>query len=91
MEKADFGQSTIDFYGYQFTGEGLKPPPSKMKVIKDCKPLESKTAPRSFLGMVGYLSKSSPEYSSLAATLRRLIHKDTHFKLGHVEEEAFQV
>ena len=78
MEKAHFGQSTIDFYGYRFTGEGLKPAPSKVKVIKDCKPPESKSAARSFLDMVGYLSKFIPGYSSLAGSTITQAHAQGH-------------
>lgn len=90
LEKADFGQSSIDFYGYKFTDEGLKPAPEKVTAIKECQAPESKSAVRSFLGMVGYLSKFIPRYSSLTAPLRKLTHKDTQFRWSSEEEKAFR-
>ena len=58
--------SEIEFYGQQFTKDGLKPSPEKVEAVK-ANPPESKEAVRSFLGMTGYLSKFIPRYSSLTA------------------------
>ncbi|WP_375672977.1 RNase H-like domain-containing protein, partial [Bartonella sp. CL45QHWL] len=88
-EKAEIGKASIDFYGNKFTDEGLKPSADKVKAIQDSKPPESKSAVRSFLGMVGYLSKFIPRYSSLTAPLRALTHKNSPFKWGVTEANAF--
>ena len=40
--------------------------------------------------MTGYLSKFIPRYASLNAPLRKLTHKDTKFKWGAEENEAFE-
>ena len=53
-------------------GEGLKESPQP----------ESKEAVRSFLGMVGYLSKFIDKYASITAPLRKLTEKDVKFKWG---------
>ena len=59
-EKCKFGVEELEFYGYRFTNEGLKPTEDKVKAVKDCDAPESKEAVKSFLGMIGYLSKFIP-------------------------------
>lgn len=55
-EKCQFGKSTIDFHGYLFTAEGLKPSPRKVKAVRECSPPKSKEELISFLQMMAYLS-----------------------------------
>jgi len=88
-DKGEFAKETIQFYGYFFTKDGLKPSPDKVRAIKDCQAPASKTAVRSFLGMTGYLSKFIPRYASKTAPLRELTHKDAQFKWGEEEQIAF--
>ena len=84
VAKCQFGVDELEFYGYKFTKDGLKPTPEKVRAVKESEPPESKEAVRSFLGMIGYLAKFIPRYSSLTAPLRELTHKDTKFKWGPV-------
>ena len=89
-DKCQFAVEEIDFFGYLFTKDGLKPSEDKVKAVQDCKRPESKGAVRSFLGMIGYLSKFIPRYSSLTAPLRELTKKDTKFVWRDKEEAAFK-
>ena len=50
---------------------------------------EDKTAVKSFLGMIGYLSKFIPNYATMTAPLRTLTRKDVDFKWGSHEQKAF--
>ena len=88
-EKCQFGVRELEFYGYRFTNEGLKPTIEKVKAVKDCKAPESQEEVRSFLGMIGYLSKFIPRYAVLTAPLRRLTGKDIPFSWGPEEQAAF--
>ena len=45
---------------------------------------------KSFLGMIGYLSKFIPCYSVLTAPLRRLTSQDVPFSWGPEEDAAFK-
>ena len=45
---------SVEFLGYVFTQDGLKPSPDKVKASEEAEPSESKEALRSFLGMVGW-------------------------------------
>ena len=89
-DKCQFGVEKIEFYGHKFTKDGLKPNPDKIRAVKESSPQKSKEAVRSFLGITGYLSKFIPRYASLTAPLRKLTHKDTKFKWGAEENEAFE-
>lgn len=91
LEKAEFAKEDIEFYGYRFTKDGLKPSEDKVRAIKDAPRPESKTAVRSFLGMTGYLSKFIPRYASITEPLRVLTHTNTHFVWRKKEKEAFQI
>ena len=78
-EKCEFGVDELEFYGYKFTKDGLKPTHEKVNSVNEAKAPESKEAVRSFLGMIGYLSKFIPRYASLTEPLRNLTHKDIMF------------
>lgn len=88
-EKCQFAAEQLEFYGYLFTKDGLKPTEDKVKAVKESPPPESKEAVRSFLGMIGYLSKFIPHYASITAPLRELTKKDVKFKWGEKEQTAF--
>ena len=45
-DKCLFGVSEIEFYGHQFTKDGLKPSPEKVEAVKEASPPESKEAVR---------------------------------------------
>jgi len=89
-DKCKLSLEQIEFFGFNFTKDGIKPTKDKVKAIQDCKPPESKEAVRSFLGMTGYLSKFLPRYSVLTAPLRELTHKDTPFAWGPRQQVAFE-
>ena len=61
-----------------------------MRAVKECKPPRNREEVRSFLGMIGYLSKFIPQYAILTAPLRRLTGQDVLFEWGHGEDQAFK-
>ena len=89
-EKCQFGVQELDFYGYRFTSEGLKPTHEKCRAVKECSSPNSREEVRSFLGMIGYLSKFIPRYAVLTAPLRRLTRQDVPFSWGPEENTAFE-
>lgn len=50
LEKCMCGVKDLEFYGYRFTKEGLKPTLDKVRAVKDGRRQETKEAVRSFLG-----------------------------------------
>ena len=53
-KKCHLAMKSVEFLGYIFTQDGLKPSPDKVKALEEAEPPESKEALRSFLGMVGW-------------------------------------
>ena len=51
-EKCQFGVNELEFYGYKFTSNGLKPTPEKVRAVKECTPPRTREEVRSFLGMI---------------------------------------
>ena len=85
LDKCQFGVEELEFYGYLFIQEGLKPALDKVKAIKDCGCPETEEAVKSFLGMTGYLSKFIPRYASMTAPLSS--HKEMSNSTGEVKSE----
>ena len=67
----------------------MKPTIENVKAARDSKRPETKEAVKSFLGMVGYLSKFIDRYSSITAPLRKLTERKVKFEWGPEEEAAF--
>ena len=63
----------VTYYGYVFSGNGMKPDPRKVVTLKNAKPPANVSELRSFLGMAGYSSPFIPHYSGKTARLRDLL------------------
>ena len=88
-EKCEFGRNEIEFYGVCFTANGIKPPADKIKALNNCGPPASKEGVKSFLQMVGYMSRFIRGFSQIAAPLRSLTKKNTTFIWERRHQEAF--
>ena len=88
-EKCEVGKNHIEFYGYKFTDEGLKPTEEKVVAVRQSGRPTSKEEVKSFLGMMGYLSKFILNYSSLTTPLREVTRKEVKFRWGKEQEKAF--
>ena len=73
-----------------FTKKGLQPTEEKTRAVKECTGPESKQEVKSFLGMIGYLQKFIPRYSSLTAPLREITRENVKFKWGPEQQKAFE-
>ena len=56
-EKCEFGQTSLEFHGHQFTSEGLRPSPSKVRAIQEMERPKTKEELVSFIQMIAYLSR----------------------------------
>lgn len=89
LDKCKFGVEELEFYGYRFTKNGLKPTTDKVRAVKDSLHTETKEAVGSFLGMTGYMSKFIPRYASITAPLRKFTQRDTKFQWELEQQRAF--
>lgn len=62
------------------TENGLKPSREKVKALKECGEPTTKEGVRSFLQMVGYMSRFIPNFSQIVAPLRALTKDKVQFK-----------
>ena len=66
-EKCFLFQNQVEYLGHLVTGEGLKPVPKYVQLVKDWPLPTTKTEARAFLGKVGYYRRFIKGYSAIAA------------------------
>lgn len=80
----------VDFIGHVFNEEGVKPSPKKIEALRNCTAPSSKSEVNSFLGMLSYVAhRWLPDLAELTYPLRKLTHKDIHFKWELEQQTAF--
>ena len=86
LEKIQFKQSQVSFYGHCWSKQGISPDPKKIEALNHMEfPLDKETM-RSFLGMVNYLNRYS---AHLTASLSALTHQAMDYKSSKVHYENF--
>ena len=90
LEKIQFKQSQVSFYGHIWSKHRISPDPKKIQALKHMEFPPDKETMRSFLGMINYLNRYSALSAHLAAPLRALTHQATYYKPDKVHLENFQ-
>ena len=90
LEKIQFKQEQVSFYGHVWSEQGISPDPKKIQALKHMEFPPDKETMRSFLGMINYLNRYSALSAHLAAPLSSLTHQMTDYKPGKVHLENFQ-
>ena len=67
--KCHIRQPQIAFYGAVFTGQGMRPDPSKIQALQDLPASDSQTKLQSFLGLINYLQPFIPGLSAKTSFL----------------------
>ena len=89
LEKIQFKQSQVSFYGHCWLKHGISPDPKKIQALNHMEfPLDKETM-KSFLGMINYLNRYSALSAYLTAPLSALTHEAVHYKPGKVHFENF--
>ena len=78
-DKRAFKRDNISFYGVALSAEGVKPDPRKKDAIKNLPEPRTEALLQSFLGIVNYLSRFSPNIAKMMCNLRALLKKNTEF------------
>lgn len=90
LPKCIFDKPTIEFYGYEFSSEGMKPSTSKIADLQNADRPNDVKSVRSFLGMTNYLKRFILNYSTVTYPLRQLTKQNVPFDWTEKCEEAFQ-
>ena len=78
-DKCIFKQDNISFYGVTLSADGVKPDPRKIDAIKNLPEPRTEALLKSFLGIVNYLSRFSPNIAKMTCNLRALLKMNTEF------------
>ena len=76
--------------GHIIDANGLHPSESKVKAIRDAPMPTNITELKSFLGLLNYYHKFSPDLSTTLAPLHQLLRKDAKWIWSHTQDKAFQ-
>ena len=89
LEKIQFKQSQVFFYGHCWSKHGISPDPKKIQALNYVEFPLDKEIMRSFLGMINYLNRYSVLSAHLTAPFSVLTHQATDYKPGKVHFENF--
>ncbi|XP_062568299.1 uncharacterized protein K02A2.6-like [Saccostrea cucullata] len=90
-EKCEFGLSKIVFLGHVISSEGVKPDQEKIKAVSETRTPSNSSEIRSFLGLANYCGRFIPNFSTIAAPLRELTRKNTHWSWTKRHQDAFDM
>ena len=90
LEKIQFKQSQVSFYGHIGSEHGISPDTKKIQALKHMEFPPNKETMRSFLGMINYLNRYSALSAHLAAPHSALTQQVTDYKPGKFHLENFQ-
>ena len=72
-QKTSLFQSSINFLGFQFSKNGIKPLPDKVQALVDLSPPNDSKCLQRYLGMFGFYQRCIPKYSEIAYDLCHLL------------------
>ena len=88
-DKCLFGQSSLWFYGYTLTSNGLQADKKKVEAIKHTSIPKDVSQLRSFLGLANYCSRFIPDFSTITSPLRHLTQKGVKWSWTAAQQTAF--
>ena len=89
LDKCAVKTPEINFFGNQYTKDGVQPDPDKVQAIADINPPSDAKELQQFLGLVTYLSAYIPRLSDHTSILRDLLKKDSEFQWHPEHQDAF--
>ena len=88
-DKCQFCKTKVKFLGHLFTSEGIEIGPAKVSAIKLLKTPTCLSESQRFIGIVNYVSKFIPNYSTISEPLRRLLQKNVLWDWSKDQDDAF--
>uniref|UniRef100_A0A0A9W3X7 RNA-directed DNA polymerase n=1 Tax=Lygus hesperus TaxID=30085 RepID=A0A0A9W3X7_LYGHE len=88
-EKMQYKLKEVQYLGFIFSEEGVRPDPTKTKAIVEMKTPASVKDLQRFLGAVNFINKFIPSYSQVTAPLRELMKKNSKWEWTDRQQNAF--
>jgi len=89
-EKCKFRVSEVEFFGFIYSKDGVRPSPSKIAALQNMTPPQNTQEVRSLLGMAQYSAQFIPRFSEITTPLRQLTHQNTKWQWTEKEQSAFE-
>ena len=89
-EKCEWHKEEVEFLGYIVGRHGVKMSPTKIEVVKSWLTPTTVKQIQEFLGFVNFNRRFIKDYSKIAIPLTKLTRKDTPFKWGKEQDDAFE-
>jgi ribonuclease HI len=77
--------------GFIVSSDGMIIDPERTQVIAKLPPPTSKKSMQSFLGQINFVRRFVPSFSEMVRPLQNLIKKDTQYRWGPTENQAFNI
>lgn len=88
-DKCQFKMSHLEFMGHVLSAHGIGPAESKIKAVVEAREPQTANEVRSFLGLVNFTARFTPDLATVSAPLRKLIKADEPFVWGTEQQESF--
>lgn len=88
-DKCSFLLQEVEYLGHKISANGLQPTTEKVQAIVQAPQPTNVTQLKSFLGMFNYYGRFLPNLSTCLAPLYKLLQKQSHWRWGLKQEEAF--
>ena len=89
-KKCFIKQSSISFFGNNYTAHGIKPDPEKIRDIVNMPTPQTKEQLHSFIGYMTYLSQCIPNFADKVQTLRDLLKDDVPWVWHEDHQQHFE-
>jgi transposase InsO family protein len=89
-EKCEWHKEEVEFLGFIVGRNGVKMSNTKIQVVKDWPKPTTVKGIQEFLGFVNFNRRFIKDYSKKALPLTKLTRKDTPFKWGEEQDDAFK-
>jgi hypothetical protein len=89
LRKCYFGESRIDYLGYEIPRDGIQPQPKKVEAILNLSPPKTKRQLWHFSGMINYYIDMWQNRSHMLAPLTGLVSPLVRYKSGEEQQKAF--
>ena len=89
IEKCEFLQPSVQYLGFEVSGEGVRPGAPKIEVLRKCPPPRNLKEIKAYLGLGGFFYRHLP-FQREAKHLSVLTRKDSGWKGGDLPPRALQ-
>ena len=83
-----FGVKEVSFFGHYISGKGTRPMINDN--LKEIQRRQNKSELRSYIGLVNFISKFIPNFSTIIALISSMLSKTVVYIWGEEQEEACQ-